>query len=1740
MNYFNTPYEPLNTLVNCGNGQLSMAYGCYGFSGVCFASCYYPGPGVYYPSAYAGGAYCAGTSVSVAGYGGGGGSGGGGGNGGGTIPTPIPAVSPSCSVSTNPYYLVTNGSATVTIAYNDFQGTPQGNIACGNGISVAAACSGSGQGSCTATCTYQKPSRFPTDYIISSALNGITCSPGGMLIVDSSNPGYLSVTVVNQSFAPIPGAGVEVGGQLQQTNLTGETVFSLNAGSYTLRATKDGYNTAMTNVRIASDQTTRATLQLTRNHGTFCKVAASPSIVRGGSSSAVTVSYFDVSAAPSSVQVNCGNGQTSSAACSGTVSQGSCIATCAYAADGVYPSNFVVDASVEGQKCSTGSVQVVQPLSGTGTLSARVSACSGGNLLANAQLRVSSPSATIPTNFSGDGIRSVVPVQTVRADNGFIVRLDSVQQQPSASTTPLTFSTGDQNFPTNATDTSTVGQSFVRVNSTIAPNAFRFGSENTNSIFLVTDSVSAGKSTQGLVFYQSPTTSFYVPYIHPNAEGSVAYAAGKAINLSAASGVAISNSTNLTGCNSYTSPTSIGSFAGYQLLQPVTFNGGTPTASGYTLRGFSGSALVSASSVNASCTSGNFTITFQNAAGQVTPGLGDGQYSLTYNYVDFNYGQPATMQFYAPAISIGATDPNAGNGYAIAIPEYLTSSNTQQGAWMVDVGYGDQPNPRLLSANGPAVIGYNASFTAKAINADSRPSGFLSPRGSSATISLTSATINYGLDLSTPAATVSFLNPQGGLLKQDMLRVNEAAATADVLARVLGISGNSTSLEVRSLTSYPNASTIYYTNDFGEAFVQLSPGTYNVEYFKDGYNSSRSTVVIDAARSTTQSACLEPLSCDFAVEMVSAPTCQHLSDAYQFRITNPSNATKNVTLSYSSSEIDGPMIAILQPQQSTIVTLRAKAASSAISGRSLGIVNMAGPDSCTKSYTLPLCTASGIVLEAPNPRLNTVPGKAVCTSLLVKNHALETAKVVLSASSATTALGTSFAPSEFTLTPLEVKNVDFCATPHGGFSGSATVSVHADSPFGQANGTIVVDAAGQTFFSTDFSGCPIVDASRTTNYALSVQNNGQAGDYVLKLDDNALSVRDEFVLQQFQHGETRPVMVQLEPFGAKAGRSYFNAFLQQDGRTVYQQQLCFEVRGTSVAKAELSTNPVDVPRGQSTSAFMTIRNLGSLKAEYTVQPDSSVISIKPTPSVFNLKPNEEQIVELLISAGQTIESRSYVIPLKVFARTALDTATEQYSVDLQCGDGKTATMTCPAGTGSCTTTCAYSNTGTYTPSATISGRTCSTSSSNVRVLDTNANTCMLQASPNNGDKGATMTVVANYYGLSAPFNGTLAINCGNGQVVTAQNCNGNTGACSATCSYASEGSYVVTASQNSTACQSALVAVGNPSATSCQITANQNTILKGESTSIQLRYYNLPSSGTSTTLTIPFFVGAENLLVNVLSGSETVSLSSAELLLGTVPPQQVFSGTSLRIPVKVKNENYFAVNNVLLYFDKVPQGFVVTAPQRFSLQPGQEKAVEVVVEATAAVEPSTAVFTLVAESPNTAPATQKVFVTVLSSPSQQLNIDVTATVQLKADGGSQRYIVDAIIVNREPVALALTPSFVLGENWASFFTPKSASLLPNGQASVQGQISPVALDPSRTYNATLRIRSSDGRVKDVPMELNSNGGRILTGYVTLGDLFSGGLLSGGNMLPYFVAFLLLLAVAGFFYAAKHSHGVRGG
>ncbi|MDP2717311.1 MAG: hypothetical protein Q8P02_01060, partial [Candidatus Micrarchaeota archaeon] len=204
----------------------------------------------------------------------------------------------------------------------------------------------------------------------------------------------------------------------------------------------------------------------------------------------------------------------------------------------------------------------------------------------------------------------------------------------------LSFNTGQRNFPTSVTDTLTVEQSYVSITSS-KTSPFDFGSTATNAFYYVTDSVSAGASKKGMIFYQNPSTGLFVAYQASDA----------------------------------------------------TVSGNTTSA----------------------------------------------------NYVTYNYGANSVrLAFYAGGVT-ALGDPSSGNGGVIAVPEFVDDADSSRGAFVLDVGDGDQVAPRLAPSSN-AGVGYLFDYFPGAAlpYASNYAKDFISPRGSKLeSIGMNSVTIKY-------------------------------------------------------------------------------------------------------------------------------------------------------------------------------------------------------------------------------------------------------------------------------------------------------------------------------------------------------------------------------------------------------------------------------------------------------------------------------------------------------------------------------------------------------------------------------------------------------------------------------------------------------------------------------------------------------------------------------------------------------------------------------------------------------------------------------------------------------------------------------------------------------------------------------------------------------------------------------------------------------------------------------------
>jgi uncharacterized membrane protein len=414
--YSGLAYEPYSVFVDCGNGYSGVAFGCYGTTGMCFASCSYSSAGTYYLSAFSGGAYCTGTSVIVKDqtqpyypyypsptyY---------------PTPTPSPQVytpPASCSVLLNPSTIAGEGSTTATIVYSNMQSAPAtAPIICGNGDLETAGCSGSAQsGSCTGTCNYAEETVYPKDFTVQSFIQGTACVPSTLHLVSASNTGSAKIHVTNC----LNGQGINgatVNGEYYTDSSGFVTIPGLSAGAHTFTASKQGFHSASVTATVVRESTVDASVCL-NPISSSCSVSVNPSVVRGGGTTSVTVNYFDLANPVSSAQVNCGNGESATGTCGGGTT-GTCTATCPYGIESSYPKNYVVDAAVNGVSCGSANVKVISPIETTGTVLVKATACDGGAAIKGAKVQLNTVAEAYYTDANGEALVAGVPTGAVTA-----------------------------------------------------------------------------------------------------------------------------------------------------------------------------------------------------------------------------------------------------------------------------------------------------------------------------------------------------------------------------------------------------------------------------------------------------------------------------------------------------------------------------------------------------------------------------------------------------------------------------------------------------------------------------------------------------------------------------------------------------------------------------------------------------------------------------------------------------------------------------------------------------------------------------------------------------------------------------------------------------------------------------------------------------------------------------------------------------------------------------------------------------------------------------------------------------------------------------------------------------------------------------------------------------------------------------------------------------------------------------
>lgn len=360
----------------------------------------------------------------------------------------------------------------------------------------------------------------------------------------------------------------------------------------------------------------------------------------------------------------------------------------------------------------------------------------------------------------------------------------------SVPTDDLVFS-GVGGLTLASSSTTSITGNFVRITSAKS-NAFQFAgtSDSTNTVYALVgnpggSAPSYGDPANGTFVYQIPGSSNYRTYYSTGGNGTKHFVGSNAIvgsslssagvTLATALGCNLGNQT-ITGFSMTVAPGNSTAFSGNWtavgnmtvLLGPAAaFN----VTTGVTITNSTGTFTG-----NSTCgepAGGNAWVVFGGTANGTING---GTNAVYRNDLQYLYGTVSQILRFAPGgIDGTATDPGqfGGNGATFAVQEYVldTESGTP-GAFMLDVGRtGSGETPQFLGSTAIAQVGYEpnlvyagegdqgnatSGFLGGILSAEITPdSGFVSPRGSVATISTSTATIKYATVLSHALYTLS-------------------------------------------------------------------------------------------------------------------------------------------------------------------------------------------------------------------------------------------------------------------------------------------------------------------------------------------------------------------------------------------------------------------------------------------------------------------------------------------------------------------------------------------------------------------------------------------------------------------------------------------------------------------------------------------------------------------------------------------------------------------------------------------------------------------------------------------------------------------------------------------------------------------------------------------------------------------------------------------------------------------------
>ncbi len=335
---------------------------------------------------------------------------------------------------------------------------------------------------------------------------------------------------------------------------------------------------------------------------------------------------------------------------------------------------------------------------------------------------------------------------------------------------------------------------------------------------------------------------------------------------------------------------------------------------------------------------------------------------------------------------------------------------------------------------------------------------------------------------------------------------------------------------------------------------------------------------------------------------------------------------------------------------------------------------------------------------------------------------------------------------------------------------------------------------------------------------------------------------------------------------------------------------------------------------------------------------------------------------------------------------------------------------------------------------------------------------------------------------------SITVNCGNGLTAPATSCYGATGSCSAACYYSTAGTFTVTATASGVTTAptvyDARVIASNPNDVSCALSATQN-IVRGNDASITMKYYKIPapsSSGSGSGL-----LETLNLLVSVVSGEASAfePTVSPDFII-VAQPIEVVQGTTTRVPIIVKNDNYYSLPSVLVYVKNLPGGVSMDSITPFSLASKEEKTVYAYFNAKNAV-PGNYQVEIHADSALVSAQQKSVSFTVKPAAEAPLNFGVSEPALAFANvGGKDAINASFSIQNNEATVTQYSVFVELPPGWTYQIAPSSGTLEASKNASFNALIFPTGFDSSKEYDASIVIRTPDNKVKRQAFKISAS------------------------------------------------------